>query len=148
MSFPITSNQRKLYKLIFALKQNVLRSSALRSHLQCSNITLQRLLKVIREEYQVEIEYSHTQKQYSVSNFGRFNSLSIAQLKKIVSTDDGVKVKKQGRPPISILLDQERLKLLDSLVTKEQTRTHHIKSALDAYFEKLGISSEYSMEQK
>ena len=148
MTFPISGNQRKLYKLIFALKQNVLRSSALRAHLQCSNITLQRLLKVLRDQYQVDIEYSHSQKQYTVSNFGKFNSLSMAQLKKIVSAEDGAKLKSQGRSPISLLLDPDRLKALDALVTKEKSRTYHIKSALDLYFEKLAISVPYTAEHK
>lgn len=148
MTFPISGNQRKLYKLIYALKQNVLRSSTLRAHLQCSNITLQRLLKVLRDQYQVEIEYSHSQKQYMVTNFGKFNALSMTQLKKIVSTDAGSKLKSPGRSPISLLLDPERLKVLDDLVTKDKSRTYHIKSALDLYFEKLGISVPYKVEHK
>ncbi len=148
MTFPISGNQRKLYKLIFALKQNVLRSSELKSHLQCSNITLQRLLKVLRDQYQVEIEYSHSQKKYTVTNFGKFNSFSMAQLKRIVSTDEGAKFKSQGRSPISLLLDPERLKVLDGLVTKEKSRTYHIKSALDLYFEKLEIAVPYTVEHK
>ena len=148
ITFPISGNQRKLYKLIFALKQNILKSSALRAHLQCSNITLQRLLKVLRDQYQVDIEYSHSQKQYSVTNFGKFNTLSITQLKKIVSSADGAKLKSQGRSPISLLLDPERLKVLDALVTKEKTRTFHIKSALDLYFEKLDIPVSYKVDHK
>ena len=148
MTFPISGNQRKLYKLIYALKQNVLRSSTLRAHLQCSNITLQRLLKVLRDQYQVEIEYSHSQKQYMVTNFGKFNALSMTQLKKIVSTDAGSKLKSPGRSPISLLLDPERLKVLDDLVTKDKSRTYHIKNALDLYFEKLEISVPYTAEHK
>ena len=148
MTFPISGNQRKLYKLIYALKQNVLRSSTLRAHLQCSNITLQRLLKVLRDQYQVEIEYSHSQKQYMVTNFGKFNALSMTQLKKIVSTDAGSKLKSPGRSPISLLLDPERLKVLDRLVTKDKSRTYHIKNALDLYFEKLEISVPYTAEHK
>jgi DNA-binding HxlR family transcriptional regulator len=148
MTFPISGNQRKLYKLIYALKQNVLRSSTLRAHLQCSNITLQRLLKVLRDQYQVEIEYSHSQKQYMVTNFGKFNALSMTQLKKIVSTDAGSKLKSPGRSPISLLLDPERLKVLDGLVTKDKSRTYHIKNALDLYFEKLEISVPYTAEHK
>ena len=148
MTFPISGNQRKLYKLIYALKQNVLRSSTLRAHLQCSNITLQRLLKVLRDQYQVEIEYSHSQKQYMVTNFGKFSALSMTQLKKIVSTDAGSKLKSPGRSPISLLLDPERLKVLDGLVTKDKSRTYHIKNALDLYFEKLEISVPYTAEHK
>ena len=148
ITFPISGNQRKLYKLIFALKQNILKSSALRAHLQCSNITLQRLLKVLRDQYQVEIEYSHSQKQYMVTNFGKFNALSMTQLKKIVSTDAGSKLKSPGRSPISLLLDPERLKVLDGLVTKDKSRTYHIKNALDLYFEKLEISVPYTAEHK
>lgn len=142
----MTSKQQRLFKLIIALRWGTPSSSALKDDLQCSIPTLHRLIKEIRDTYSADIVFHHSTKRYEMKQPGSLNPQLLNQIEKLVKsvkpepqTASKQKTNSQ-KQNISVSLNLFRLKMLNELTEKtpDMTRSDHIESALDIYFNRIG----------
>lgn len=145
-----TGNPFKLRKKVPTIK--------IISALECSEPTLTRVLKEIRDSYGAEIKYSKASRAYQMTERGQLDSKALRRMREALSASEELRhngmtskvyLDKDKKKSVSLSLKMSALRKIDRLsYLNNSTRSEAVELLVDHYIENLIQSTLAEMAEK
>ncbi|HGN1955877.1 TPA: tellurium resistance protein TerW [Proteus mirabilis] len=140
----LSSRQIRVFKLAILLSTGKkVPTIKIISALECSEPTLTRVLKEIRESYSAEIKYSKSSRSYQMTERGQLDNKTLRRMREALSSNEELQpsrvyLDKDKKKSVSLSLKMSALRKIDKLsFLRSTTRSQTVEFLVDNYVEHL-----------
>ncbi|MEX6293944.1 tellurium resistance protein TerW [Proteus mirabilis] len=144
----LSSRQIRVFKLAILLSTGKkVPTIKIISALECSEPTLTRVLKEIRESYSAEIKYSKSSRLYQMTERGQLDNKALRRMREALSSNEELQhsgttsrvyLDKDKKKSVSLSLKMSALRKIDKLsFLRSTTRSQTVEFLVDNYVEHL-----------
>ncbi|HGN0455383.1 TPA: tellurium resistance protein TerW [Proteus mirabilis] len=142
----LSSRQIRVFKLAILLSTGKkVPTIKIISALECSEPTLTRVLKEIRESYSAEIKYSKSSRSYQMTERGQLDNKTLRRMREALSSNEELqhsgttsRVYLDKKKSVSLSLKMSALRKIDKLsFLRSTTRSQTVEFLVDNYVEHL-----------